>query len=160
MLYNWLVFLHIFFAFLFMLGHGAHVAAMLKFRGEPDPEQSMNFFSILPDIKFVRYFTIAMGVFGFAAAFMAGWLQAGWIWASAVISIIIWFVMFKYGGGYYYIISEAATRFIEAKKTNTNLPVAQKEFDEARNAPHTTIVSIVGIVGLAIILWLMRFKPF
>ena len=159
-MYNWLVFLHIFFAFLFMLGHGAHAVAMLKFRGEPDPERSMTFFNIVPDIKYVRYLTVALGVFGFAAAFIPGWLNKGWIWVSLVIFFIISWVMYKYGAGYYIMISDAANRLIEAKKTNTDIPAAQKEFDDARNAPNPTIVSIVGIIGLAIILWLMRFKPF
>lgn len=159
-MYNWLVFLHILFAFLFMLGHGAHAAAMLKFRGEPDPEKSLTFFSNVPDIKFVRYLTIAMGVFGIAAAFITPWWKQGWPWASAVIFAIISWVMYKYGAGYYGIISNAANRLIEAKKTDTNLAAAQKEYDETRNAPHAMIVSVVGIVGLAMILWLMRFKPF
>jgi hypothetical protein len=156
-MYNWLVLLHIFFAFLFMLGHGAHVAAMLKFRGEPDPERSLTFFSNVPDIKFVRYLYIAMGVFGFAAAFTTKWWKQGWPWASAVVFAIISWVMYQYGAGYYSIIFDAANRLIEARKTDANLPAAQREFDEAPNA---MIVSIVGIAGLAIILWLMRFKPF
>jgi len=159
-MYNWLVLLHIFFAFLFMLTHGAHVAAMLKFRGEPDPDKSLTFFNIVPDIKFVRYLYIALGVFGFAASLITGWWKQGWIWTSTVVFLIITRVMYKYGAGYYSIIFDAANRLIEAKKTDTNLPAAQKEFDEARNAPHAMIVSVVGIVGLAIILWLMRFKPF
>ena len=159
-MYNWLVLLHILFAFLFMLGHGAHVAAMLKFRGEPDPERSKTFFSNVPDIKYVRYFTVAMGVFGFAAAFVTPWWKAGWPWISLVVFLIIWWVMYRYGGGYYGIISNAATHLIEAKKTNTNLSAAQKEYDDARNSPQAMIVATVGIVGLAIILWLMRFKPF
>lgn len=159
-MYNWLVFLHIFFAFLFMLGHGAHVAAMLKFSGEPDPEKSLTFFSNVPDIKYVRYLYIALGVFGFAAAIVTPWWKQGWTWTSAVIFAIVTWVMYKYGGGYYGIISGAARRLIEAKKTDTDLPAAQKEFDDARNAHHAMIVSIVGLVGLAIILWLMRFKPF
>ena len=159
-MYNWLVLLHIFFAFLFMLGHGAHVAAMLKFRGELDPEKSMTFWNIVPDIKYVRYLYIAMGVFGFIAAFMTPWWKQGWVWLSAIVFLIISFVMYKYGAGYYSIIEGAATRLIEARKTNTNLSVAQKEFDNARNAPHIIVVSVVGVVGLVIILWLMRFKPF
>jgi hypothetical protein len=159
-MYNWLVFLHILFAFLMMLTHGAHAAAMLKFRGEPDPEKSLTFFSNVPDIKYVRYLYIAMGVFGFAAAFITPWWRQGWIWASAVIFAITSWVMKKYGAGYYGIIFDAANRFIEAKKTNINLPAAQKEFDDARNKPNAMVVSTVGIVGLAIILWLMRFKPF
>ena len=159
-MYNWLVFLHIFFAFLFMLVHGAHAAAMLKFYGEPDPEKSLTFFNIVPDIKYVRYLTVALGVFGVASAFVTPWWKQGWTWASAVIFAIVSWVMYKYGAGYYGIISDAARRLIEAKKTDTDLPAAQKEFDDARNAPHAMIVSVVGILGLAIILWLMRFKPF
>jgi len=159
-MYNWLVFLHIFFAFLFMLAHGVHAAAMLKFRGEADPERSLTFFNIVYDLKYVRYLTVALGVFGFAAVSVAGWWKQGWVWASLAVFFIISWVMFQYGTGYYNLIQGAAERLIEARKTNTNLPTAQKEFDDARNAPHAMIVSIVGIVGLAIILWLMRFKPF
>jgi hypothetical protein len=94
------------------------------------------------------------------AAFITPWWKQGWPWASLVIFAIISYVMFKYGGGYYGIIERAAARLIEAKKTNTNVADALKEYDDARNAPHAMIVSIVGIAGLAIILWLMRFKPF
>jgi len=159
-MYNWLVFLHIFFAFAFMLSHGAYAAAMLKFRAEPDPEQSLTFFNNLPSKNFGRYLYIAMGVFGFSASFMTGWWKQGWIWASAVVLLVVTFVMYKYGAGYYYIISDTARRLIEARKTNTNVEAAQKEFDDARFTPHAMIVSVVGIVGLAIILWLMRFKPF
>ena len=159
-MYNWLVFLHILFAFLFMLAHGVHVAAMLKFRGEPDPERSLTFFNIVPDKKFIRYLYVAMGAFGFATAFITPWWKQGWTWTSAVVFAITAWVMYKYGAGYYYIIFDAANHLIEAKKTDINLPAAQKEYDGARNAPHAMIVSVVGIVGLAIILWLMRFKPF
>jgi len=35
-----------------------------------------------------------------------------------------------------------------------------KEFEKARTAPHPVVVSVVGLVGLVIILWLMTFKPF
>jgi hypothetical protein len=133
---------------------------MLKFRGEPDPEKSLTFFSNVPDIKYVRYLYVAMGVFGFAAAFITPWWKQGWVWGSAIVFAIVSWVMYNYGAGYYGIIFGAANHLIEAKKTDTNLAVAQKEFDDARNAPHAMIVSVVGIVGLAVILWLMRFKPF
>lgn len=159
-MYNWLVVLHILFAFLMMLTHGAHAAAMLKFRGEPDPEKSLAFFSNVPDLNYVRYLYIAMGVFGFAAAIFTGWWNKGWVWSSAVVFAIVAWAMYKYGTGYYYIISDTARRLIEAKKTNVDLPAAQKEFDDARFMPNAMIVSIVGILGLAVILWLMRFKPF
>ena len=159
-MYNWLVFLHILFAFLFMLAHGVSAAAMLKFRGEPDPERCLTFFNIVPQPTLIRVLTVLMGIPGLIAAFITPWWKQGWPWTSLVIFAIISYVMFKYGGGYYGIISSAANRLIEAKKTDTDLAAAQKEFDDARNAPHAMIVSVVGLVGLAILLWLMRFKPF
>jgi hypothetical protein len=159
-MYNWLVLLHIFFAFLFMLAHGVHAAAMLKFRGEPDPEKSLTFFHIVPELTLIRYLTVVMGVFGFAAAFLTVWWRQWWIWLSALIFLIVSWVMFNYGGGYFGMIQDAALHLIEAKKTNINLPAAQKEFDDARNSSYPMLVSVVGILGLALILWLMRFKPF
>jgi hypothetical protein len=151
-MYNWLVFLHVLFALLFMLAHGAHASAMLKFRGEPDPEKSLTFDNILPTSTLIRVLILLMGVPGLIAAFITPWWRQGWPWASLVIFLTISWVMFKYGAGYYDIIFGAAKRLIEAKKTNVNLPAVQKEYDEARNAPHAMIVSVVGIVGLAIIL--------
>lgn len=159
-MYNWLVFLHILTALLLMLAHGAHAAAMLKFRGEPDPEQSLTFFNIVPEITLVRYLTVVLGVFGFAAVIVAGWWKQGWVWTSAVIFILISIIMFKYGAGYFGIIQDAALRLINARKTGTNQSAAQKEFDAARNSPYPMFVSVSGVLGLAIILWLMRFKPF
>lgn len=159
-MYNWLVFFHIFFAFLFMFAHGVYAAAMLKFRGEPDPERARTFFNIVPELTLSRWLIVLFGVPAFIAAYLAGWLTKGWMWASTAIFLIITFIMVKYGAGYYILISRAMEHVVEAKKTNTNLTEAMKEYDNARNAPHPMIVSIVGIIGLAIILWLMRFKPF
>jgi hypothetical protein len=159
-MYNWLVFLHILFAFLFMLAHGVHAAAMLKFRGEADPERSLTFFNIVPGPELVRWLTVLLGLPAFGAVYVGGWWKYGWVWASLAVFLVLSFVMFQYGAGYYTIIEGAATRAMEARKTNTNVEAAMREYDKARNAPHAMIVSSVGLAGLAIILWLMRFKPF
>lgn len=159
-MYNWLVFLHILFAFLFMLAHGVSAAAMLRFRGEPDPERCLTFFNIVPQPTLIRVLTILMGIPGLIAAFLTTWWKQGWVWGSLVVYLIIAFVMFKYGGGYFGIIEGAAGKLIEARKSNTNVAAALKEYDDARHAPHPMVVAAIGITGLAIILWLMRFKPF
>ena len=159
-MYQWIVFLHVFFALTFMLAHGVSVAAMLSFRKEPDPERSLTFFNIVPQPTLIRALTLLMGISGLSAAFLTTWWRQGWVWASFVVFLIIFYIMYRYGGGYFGLIEGAATRLIEARRTNTNVAEALKEFDAARNAPHPMVVSIVGIAGLAIILWLMRFKPF
>ena len=159
-MYNWLVFLHIFFAFALMLAHGAHAAAMLAFRTEKDPERSLTFFNNVPDIKLVRYLAVLMGLAGLIAAFITPWWRQGWVWASAVVYLIITFVMYRYGGGYYGMISNAARQAIEAKQGNADVEAALRKFEETRTSRQPMMVAAVGVAGLAIILWLMRFKPF
>ena len=159
-MYNWLVFLHIFFGFSLMLAHGVHAAAMLAFRNEKDPERALTFFNIVPQINMVRYLMVLMGVPGVIAAFITPWWRQGWVWASLVVFLIISFVMYRYGAGYFGLIERAAQQVIEARKGNTDVETAQKEFDQVRLSSHPMLVSVVGLLGLAIILWLMRFKPF
>jgi hypothetical protein len=159
-MYNWLVLFHIFFAFAFMLAHGVHAAAMLAFRNEKDPERALTFFNIVPELHMVRILMVSMGLPGFIAAFITSWWRQGWVWASALVFLVISYIMYRYGAGYFNLIQGAAERLIEARKTNTDVELALKEFEEARTARHPITVSVVGITGLAIILWLMRFKPF
>jgi hypothetical protein len=159
-MYNWLVFFHILFAFLFMLAHGVHAAAMLKFHGEPDPERSLSFFNVVPEPTLIRWLTVLLGLPAFLAAYLAGWWAKGGLWASVVLFVIISFAMFQYGAGYFNLIEQAATRLIEARRTGSNVDAALEAYEAARGAPHAMVVSVVGILGLAVILWLMRFKPF
>jgi len=159
-MYNWLVFLHVFFAFTFMLAHGVHAAAMLAFRTEKDPERALTFFNIVPELHMVRILMVLLGLPGLIAAFITPWWRQGWVWVSVVVFFMISVVMYKYGAGYFNLIQGAAERLIEARKMNIDVDSALKEFEEARTARHPMTVSIVGILGLAIILWLMRFKPF
>jgi hypothetical protein len=133
---------------------------MLGFRNEADPERSLTFFNIVPKINMVRYLTVFMGIPGVIAAFITPWWRQGWVWASLVVFLIISIVMYRYGAGYIGLIQGAAQRLIEARKTNTEVENALKEFEAARHSSYPMLVSVVGIIGLAIILWLMRFKPF
>lgn len=73
---------------------------------------------------------------------------------------LISFVMYKHGAGYFELIQGAADGLIEARKTNTDVETALRAFEKARTPRHPITVSLIGIAGLAIILWLMRFKPF
>jgi len=159
-MYNWLVFLHVFFALTFMLAHGVHAAAMLALRAEKDPERSRTLFNNVPELHMVRILMVLLGLSGLAAAFITGWWRQGWVWASAVVFLVISFAMYKYGAGYFNMMTDAQVHAIEAKENNTDMETSLIKFEEARTSPHPIAVSIIGLAGLAIILWLMRFKPF
>lgn len=160
MMYNWLVFAHVFFAFLFMLAHGVHAAAMLTFRAEKDPARSLALLDLLPDLKLVRVLTVLLGVPGIAAAWVAGWWTQFWTWGSLVIFLIISFVMFQYGSSYFGLIQDSGRRVVEARASGSDVEAALKAYEAARLSNRTPAVTVVGLLGLAIILWLMRFKPF
>ena len=159
-MYNWVVFLHIFFAFGFILAHGVHAAVMLALRNEPDPERSLTFFNVVPQITLVRVLTVLMGITGVVAAIMTGWWRQGWTWASLVVFVVIALVMYRYGAGYFGMVYGAADRFVGAKNSGADTEPARKEFDEARASPNLFVVTVVGLLGLAIILWMMTLKPF
>ncbi len=159
-MYNWLVFLHIAFAFFFMLAHGVHAAVMLKFRGESDPERALTFFNVLPELTLVRWLALLLGIPAFAAAYFSGWLAKGWVWVSLAIFLLISFVMVRFGAGYYKIVFNAANHAVKARKSNTDASAALEDYNKVRISPYPIIVASVGLFGLIIILWLMRFKPF
>jgi hypothetical protein len=133
---------------------------MLAFRNEKDPERSLTFFNVIPQLTLVRYLTVIMGVPGLIAAFITPWWRQGWVWASLVVFMIVSFVMYKYGSSYFVLMHDAANQVVEAKNSGEDATAALKSYEEARSSPHPIIVSLVGMAGLAIILWLMRFKPF
>jgi hypothetical protein len=159
-MYEWLIFLHIGAVLAFMLAHGSHVAAMWRMRAETAPEVSLTLFNTLSSPLPLR---ILLGVIvgsGVLAGFAGSWWDRGWMWASLITLVAIAVFMWRYGGGYYGLVQEAATRALEARTSGVPDAAAQLAFDAVRASWHTIGVSVIGIGGLALILWLMMFKPF
>lgn len=155
-MYRWVVFMHLFATFAFLLAHGVQAAVMLKFRREADPERSLALFNVLPSLHLLRIL-VALGVItGLVAGFMTNWWRQGWMWASLVVLVVITVLMSRYGSGYFGLIQQAAARAIEEGKGGPALD----EFTAVRGAWHPIGMTVFGMVGLAIILWLMMFKPF
>jgi hypothetical protein len=159
-MYEWVIFLHVVAVLAFMLAHGSHVAAMWRMRGEADPELSLTLFNTLSTALTLR---VLLGVIvgsGVLAGFMGSWWSRGWIWASLVVLVAISVAMWRYGGSYYGLVQDAATKAIEARASEQPDPAAQRAFDAARGGWETVGMSVIGLGGLAVILWLMMFKPF
>jgi predicted amino acid dehydrogenase len=68
--------------------------------------------------------------------------------------------MWRYGGGYWDAVQNAATRAVEARSSEPPDAAARRAFDAARGSWQTAGLSVIGLGGLAVILWLMMFKPF
>jgi hypothetical protein len=159
-MYEWVLFVHVASVLAFMLAHGIHVTVMWAMRGEADPERSMTFFNALPTATGLRILLVVVVATGAIAAFMGSWWGSGWIWASLLLLIVIAVGMWRFGGGYFGLVQEAAEAAIAARETDPINPGPQAAFDAARRSWHTIGMSVLGLGGIAVILWLMMFKPF
>jgi hypothetical protein len=159
-MYELVVFVHVASVLAFMLAHGVHVVAMFAFRGEPDPERALTFFNDLPNPTGIRTLLVVVVVTGVLAGFMGSWWTGGWIWTSFAVLVLIWVAMWRYAGHYYGLVQEAAEEVIAARSTDSANPGLQAAYDAARQGWQPIGMSAVGLGGLAVILWLMMFKPF
>ena len=159
-MYEWVIFVHVASILAFMLAHGVHVAAMFAMSREPDPEQMLTFFNIVPTATVLRVTLGFVIVSGAIAGLMGDWWGTGWIWTSLILLVVIAVVMWRFGGGYYGLVQQAAEAAVAARADDPGNPAPQATYDAARRSWQVVGMSVVGLGGTAVILWLMMFKPF
>jgi hypothetical protein len=158
-MYHWLLFLHIATVLGFMLAHGVQVMIMLSQRSEPDPERNLALFESLPDVLPLRILMMSVVATGLLLVAALSLWGRWWIWLSLLLLALIWLAMYRFGGAYYTILEETATRAIKARGTVLEADETAA-FARARTAWHPAALAVTGLGGIAIILWLMVFKPF
>jgi hypothetical protein len=162
-MYDWLIFLHVLGVLGFLTAHGAAVAISFRVRGERDAER----IRALLDLS--RGMTAAGSVFllvflasGIAAGFMGNWWGHVWIWASLGLLVLIGIAMNVLGTRPLNRIREM-TRPTSTKKADL-APALDISTDQqvasVLAATHPVLLTVVGGGGVALILWLMMFKPF
>ncbi|MEX2546258.1 MAG: hypothetical protein WD830_00550 [Chloroflexota bacterium] len=157
------VLIHVMGVLLFVLAHGVSVAVLLRLRSERDP-------SALRTLLDLSRRSLLMATVGFLVWFLAG-ILAGfsgnlwttgrlWIWASLIIAIVITGVMTPMGRLYLNRVREALG---VDPKTGLQDPAVQVDgaaVEAAIASGQPTLVAAIGVVGLAVLLWLMMAKPF
>jgi hypothetical protein len=155
---GWLLFLHIGAVLAFMLAHGVQVTVTWKMRREADPARMMQLFEALPSTLPLRWTVLAIFVTGLVlVAFDNLWL-APWIWVSLATLAAIWLLMYRWGGEYYTEIENTVMPLIAASD-QAAVAELRPAFDRARLSWRVPAMTIVGIGGVAVILWLMVFRP-
>ena len=157
---QWLLFLHLAAVLAFMLVHGIHVTIMWAWRREPDPERGLTLFNGVPDIPLTRIFIVAVVATGLLAGFVGPWWRQWWMWLSLALLIGIWVAMYRWGGGFFNLVQAAAEGAIEERNSGSGSTTAMDAYHATRRGWHPVAMMAVGIGGLAVILWLMIFKPF
>lgn len=161
--YPWVVTAHVAGAFLFVFGHGASAFAALRLRRERDPVR----IGAMTDVSAASVAAMGVGwivlmVAGIAATFMAGLWGKGWIWVSLVVFIGLTVYMGFRAGEWMRGVRRAIGLPPPFAKPDAEAPapIPAEDLDRMLRSPRMFEVTVVGGVGLLVIVCLMSLQPF
>lgn len=160
---EWIVFLHIAGAFLFVAGHGVSIFVAFQLRKERDRARLGALLDLSGKSLSIAYLGLLILFFsGIVAGIVLGSFGRWWIWISLVLLIVIASLMTPVGSMYFNRIRLALGQRIGRMKATDPDPVPLPDADLAAllmtRAAETLL--FLGGGGFLVILWLMRFKPF
>lgn len=165
-MYHWLVYLHVLATFAFLLTHGVSSFVALRLRGRRDPALARAWMLVYYDNGL--YYAVLYGsllvllITGIVSAFMGNWWGQGWIWLSLALLIGIIASMTAFAATHYTKLRKTlGLPYLERWKPQPAMDPASPEEIEALLASSPAItLALIGFGGIAVILWLMMFKPF
>ncbi len=163
-MYQVLLYLHVLGAFIYFLLHGGVASVTFVLRREQHPEGARALEAILDLVYGGALLSLGVTILsGILLGFIGGWWRTGWFWTSLVLLAVIGIVMRFLGNPY---IGRQFRRIYEAGAPSN--PEAQEPPDPSPEQPSPgmmerhmpVLLTLVGVGGMAAILWLMMFKPF
>ncbi|HEV8682557.1 MAG TPA: hypothetical protein VGS09_07270 [Actinomycetota bacterium] len=166
-MYPWWVFVHILGAFAFLLVHGVSVAMALALRREREPVRIQALLGLSRVYLNVTYASLlVLLIAGIVAGFLGHWWGRGWIWAALAILVALWVSMSLLGTSFYDRVRIAVgTEPMYGRRKKVWLqerppPATPAELDALLGSNRPFLLTWMGLIGLAVILWLMVLKPF
>lgn len=160
---KWSLFFHMGSVFGFLMSHGTGVAMAFRLRKERDPVR-------IRALLELSYFWVGMlHVFmflilssGVVLGFVGRWWGFAWIWTSIGILVGLWIAMGILGTPYYDRVRRGVgtAPFYGSKKAAQLPEVAPAELQGLLDSGRPVLLTVMGLGGLLIILYLMIFKPF
>lgn len=164
-MYPWMVYLHILATLTFMLAHGVSSVVSWRLRSQRDPATVRAWLELYANngVYAVLYGSLLVLLLsGVIAGFMGNWWGKGWIWVSLALLIAMIIAMYALGSAYYNKVRQAVgmANFDGRKEIPAQEPLSDEEIASLLSRSPAIILTIIGYGGIAVILWLMRFKPF
>ncbi|HEV8053531.1 MAG TPA: hypothetical protein VGP30_01745 [Candidatus Limnocylindrales bacterium] len=89
-LYPWMVFLHVAFVLMFVLGHGVSAAVGLRVRAEREPARIAALVDLSRwSINFAGIGLLGVLITGVVLVIKADWFRIAWPWVSIVLIVVI-----------------------------------------------------------------------
>jgi hypothetical protein len=160
-MYSWLIFLHVLGVFGFLIAHGASASIFFALKRDRNTDHICLLLKLSSSSARIMGISLLLLLLsGVIGGFLGRWWGRGWIWLSLVLFI-----------GIYAGMSLLGTRVLNEVRMGVGLPSAYGqpprpevlsagELEVLLNKIHPVRLSLIGFGGLAVIAWLMMFKPF
>lgn len=155
-LYPWFVFAHLVGLVLFAVAHGGSAFMAFRVRAERDPvvvASLLRVGALSLGPMYVGLLLLAIGGLGAAAA--ADLWSQPWVIASIVVFIAVLVAMWAVASPYYMGLRKALEPVGPDGRPTIDPATLATTLDSRR----PEILATVGVVGLAILVWLMVLKP-
>jgi hypothetical protein len=160
-----MVYLHVLATFTFLFTHGVSSVVALRLRSQRDPTLARAWLELYAhgSVYAVLYGSLlALLITGIVAAFMGDWWGRLWVWLSLLLLVGIIVAMYLIGSSYYSKVRKAlGMAYFDGRRAHPAGDPAPATEVEALLAQSPAItLAVIGFGGIAVILWLMMFKPF
>ena len=162
-MYQWLILLHVLSVFGFLMAHGISVGVAFALRRERNLERIQALLNLSSSALGTLHGSIMiLFLSGIAGGFIGQWWSRGWIWLSLGLLLAIYTYMGVAASGYYSRIRKAVgLNYMEGFKPRPAvMPAGDGDIDALLRQSRPITLALAGFGSLAMIAWLMMFKPF
>jgi drug/metabolite transporter superfamily protein YnfA len=163
--YKFLLYLHVAGALAFLLFHGATASVMFALKREHEPQRVQALLELRDrSSSWWGYPVVVMLLSGIIMGFMGRHWSAGWMWASLGGFVVLSFAMSGFGRNYldraWHALDPEGHKPPMKKYDRGGIPASPEELAEYLATGRPMMLTVLGVLGLGLILWLMMFQPF
>lgn len=162
-MYQWLILLHVLSVFGFLMAHGISVGVAFALRRERNLERIRALLNLSSSALGALHGSIMiLFLSGIAGGFIGQWWGRGWIWVSLGLLLAMYIYMGVAAAGYYSRVRKSVgLNYMEGyKQKPAVLPAGDGEIDTLLRQSRPISLAVAGFGSLALLAWLMVFKPF
>lgn len=162
----WINLIHVLAAMAFVLVHGVSGLLALRIRHERDRVRIQTMVQLSSSFLVWGWLAMAaVAIAGIVAGFSGGWWTSGqlWVWASVVVFIVVAGLMTPLASGYMGAVRQAVglpTGRGQRADAAPLEPASDAELARVVSSGKPIWAAVLGLGGIAILVWLMMFKPF
>jgi phosphoglycerol transferase MdoB-like AlkP superfamily enzyme len=158
--YNWLLFGHIVAVAGFLLAHGTSAGMAFRLRSEKTTDGIRLLTQLSKQTTAVMYSFILIFITGLLLGIQGGWFGRYWIWTAMVVLIVTIGVMSFLRRLYNTVRASVGLPTRSGRGTVTSTPGSPEDIRRAVDATPAGLITAIGVVALALLLWLIIMKPF